>query len=96
MKRSEPLRIDTIIDMMRQRVAADPDTRRQYLCALWPEVVGKHISSYTSSVRIEGRRLHVYLQSASLKEQLGYMREALTRQFNNAAGENAIDNITFH
>ncbi len=96
MKRSEPLRLGSIIDMMRQRVAADPETRRQYLASLWPEVVGRHISSYTTSLRIEGRQMHVYLQSASLKEQLGYMREALVRQFNNAAGENAIDNIIFH
>ncbi len=96
MKKTEPLRLGVILDQMRRRVADDPETRRQYLIAIWPETVGKHISSYTSGVRLEGRVLHVFLRSASLKEQLGYMREALTEQFNRTAGENAIDNIVFH
>ncbi len=96
MNRAEPLRLGVILDMMRQRVANDPETRRQYLCALWPDVVGKHISSYTTRLYMEGRTLHAYIHSASLKEQLGYMRQALILQFNNAAGENAIDNIIFH
>ncbi|MBP3536462.1 MAG: DUF721 domain-containing protein [Muribaculaceae bacterium] len=96
MKRSEPLHIGTIIEMMKKRVAADPATRRQYLAALWPEIAGRHITAYTSSVRLDGHDLHVYISSASLKEQLGYMREALVKQFNDAAGENAIDNIIFH
>lgn len=96
MKRSEPLPLGKVIDMMLSRAAADPATRMAYLTGLWPRVAGEHIGEYTSEVRITGRILHVYITSASLKEQLGYMRQAITKQFNILAGENVIDNIVIH
>ena len=96
MKRTEPLQIGQVIDMMMSRAAADPETRARFLAGIWPRIAGEHIAAYTSKVYFDKRMLHVYLTSASLKEQLGYMREALVVQFNNQAGENAIDNIIFH
>ena len=96
MKRSEPLMLGEILDQMMTRVAHDPETRRAYLESIWPRIAGEHIAAYTNQVRLEGRLLHVYVQSASLKEQLGYLREKLVRQFNEQAGESAIDNILLH
>lgn len=96
MKRTEPLLLGAILDDMIRRVSADPATRRSYLQSLWPQIAGPHVAAYTSRVSLEGRLLHVYVNSASLKEQLGYMRESLTAEFNTAAGESVIDNILIH
>lgn len=96
MKRSEPLPIGQVINLMKQRVADNPELRTAYILSFWPRVAGPHIAAYTQSTRLEGRLLHIYITSASLKEQLGYMRQALVKQFNNAVGENAIDNIIIH
>ena len=96
MKRTEPQPLGKVIDFMLARAVSDPSTRKAYLIGLWPRVAGEHIGEYTSEVQLKGRTLHVYITSASLKEQLGYMRQALVRQFNIKAGENAIDNIILH
>lgn len=96
MKRAYPTPLGTIIEDMMNRAANDPETRRQYIIGLWPKVAGTHVALYTTSIKLIGRSLHVYLSSASLKEQLGYLRETLKNQYNRIVGENVIDNIILH
>lgn len=96
MKRSEPLQIGAIIEQMLARSSADPAVRNSYICSLWHQVAGPNISAYTSQVRLEKRIMHVYITSAVLKEDLGYMRAVMTRQINSLAGEDVIDNILIH
>lgn len=96
MKRAYPTPLGSIIEDMLSRASNDPETRRQYIIGLWPKVAGEHIAGYTSSIKLIGRSLHIYLNSASLKEQLGYLRESLKNQYNRILGENAIDNIILH
>lgn len=96
MKRAYPTPLGAIIEDMLSRAANDPETRRQYIIGLWPKVAGPHIARYTTSINLIGRSLHIYLNSASLKEQLGYMRDALTNHYNGMIGEKAIDNIILH
>lgn len=96
MKRAYPTPLGTIIEDMLNRASNDPETRRQYIIGLWPKIAGEHIAQYTTSVQLIGRSLHVYINSASLKEQLGYLRATLATHYNNTLGENAIDNIILH
>ena len=96
MKRAYPTPLSAIIEDMLSRAATDPETRREYIIGLWPKVAGEHIARYTSAVKLIGRNLHVYIKSASLKEQLGYLRENLKTQYNRVLGESVIDNIILH
>lgn len=96
MKRTEPLRIDTILDRMIAATGLSRDFTAHTVASLWPKVVGPHIAAYTGRTYVSGRVLHVYINSAPLKEELGYARPALVEKLNLAVGEDAIDDVLFH
>lgn len=96
MKRSQPQLLGAIIDQMLTMAERDPQSRTSYIQGLWPKVVGTHIAAYTTKVRLEGRVLHVYISSASLKEQLGYGRALITQKINELLDEPALDDVLIH
>ncbi len=96
MKRSEPLRVDEIIEKMVTATGLRPQFQAHSIENVWPDVVGKHINAFTSRVYVRERTLHVHITSAPLKEELGYMRELLVKQLNRAAGADVINNIAIH
>jgi len=96
MKRSQPQLIGNIIEQMLAMAESDPRARTNYIQGLWPRIVGNHIAAYTTAVRLQERILHVYVSSASLKEQLGYSRPILVRKFNELLGEKYVDDVLIH
>ncbi|MCH5221223.1 MAG: DUF721 domain-containing protein [Muribaculaceae bacterium] len=96
MKRAEPLRLDAVIQRMIDATGMRPEYSRQSVVTLWPDVVGKHIADYTGRIYVQNRILHVYIVSAVLKEELGYVRDQLVDKLNEAVGQNVIDSIIIH
>ncbi len=96
MKRAQPLQIGQIIEKMINDTGLRPSLERRSVEAMWPEVAGKHIAAYTRRVYLDGKILHIYIDSAPLKEELGYLRETLASQINRIAGRRAVDNIIIH
>lgn len=96
MKRSQPQLLGAILDQMLAMAERDPMARTNYIQGLWARVVGDHIAAYTTNVRLEGRVLHAYVSSASLKEQLGYGRALITQKINELLDEPALDDVLIH
>lgn len=96
MKRSEPLRLDEIIRRMIDATGMRPELSRRTVVTEWPDVVGRHIASYTGQIYVRERTLHVHIVSAALKEELGYARDRLVERLNEAVGTEVIDNIIIH
>ncbi len=96
MNRPEPKPIGQIISEMITRLGMTEELRRHNAAALWPQIVGPAIASYTARVVVHDTTMHVYLTSASLKEQMGYARDNLLRRINEALGEEFITNIAIH
>ncbi len=96
MRRAKPLQIGEIIEKMITDTGLRPAMERRSVEAMWPEIVGRHIASYTRRVVLDGKKLHVYIDSAPLKEELGYLRETLIEQINRLAARHAVDNIIIH
>lgn len=90
------MQLGHIIEKMLDDTGLRPSLQQRSVEAMWPEVVGKHIASYTRRVHLDGRILHVYIDSAPLKEELGYLRETLITQINRLAKRKAVDNIIIH
>lgn len=95
MKRVEPMRLDAIISKMIDQTGLRPEFNRRTVESAWPDVVGKHIASYTGRIYVKDRTLHVQIVSAPLKEELSYLGELLVRQLNEAAGADVISSIRF-
>lgn len=96
MIRKEPKPLGEIIDDMFARTGLMPEFKRQSLAAAWATVVGPNIAAYTRQAVVRDRTLHVYVASAALKEELGYVREALVPRLNDAVGDDVITNIVIH
>ncbi len=61
----------------------------------WERIVGSMIAKHTTSVKIYKRVLYVQVDSAALRNELGYAREKIRIALNKEAGKELIDEIVF-
>lgn len=59
----------------------------------WDDVVGAMVARHTVSVRLRKGRLNVRVDSAPLRQELTYMREALVEVLNRRAGRTVVREI---
>lgn len=96
MKRRYPERIDIIIEKALKENDISASINEQKISYLWSEIVGPGINRYTTRRFVESGTLHVFISSASLKNELQYMRSHLIDELNKAAGSNVINKIVIH
>lgn len=96
MRRTHPRAIGEIMEDMVARTGLRPELQRHTAESAWPLVAGQHIAAFTRCVVLRGRTLHVYLNSAALKEELGYSRDTLRERINEIVGEALVDNVAIH
>lgn len=96
MKKTEAKRVDQIFREAIEATGNLETFERQRLCYVWAEVTGPWINSHTTRRYIEGRTLHVFITSASLKSELLFSQSSLVQALNRAAGADVIDNIVLH
>lgn len=97
MKRTEPKSFAEIFDENMARAGASDTMARHQACYLWPEIVGAGINRYTYRRYVDDDgRLHVFISSAPLKNELTFLRTRLIEQLNAAVGSQAITDIIFH
>lgn len=59
----------------------------------WDDVVGPMIARHTMSVRLRKGKLRVRVDSAPLRQELTYMRDALKEILNRRAKRNVVEEI---
>lgn len=96
MKRTDPVLFDDVFNEMIEATGMREKLQQHSIEAVWPRVVGDHINSFTGRRFVKDRVFHVYIVSAPLKEQLSYMRDALVKSLNEAAGADVIDAVVIH
>ena len=96
MKRTEAQSIQQIIETALKQSDMRDVIQEQRVCYLWPEIVGPSINRYTTRRFVEGGRLHVYISSGPLKNELSFHRARLCQSLNQAVGEDVISEIVIH
>lgn len=96
MKRSEPTLLADIIRESLRHDGIETRFEEQRAAYLWPEIVGPGVNRYTSRRYVEAGVLHVYITSASLKQELSYLRPRLIEAINAAVGSRVITDILLH
>ena len=96
MKRTDPLSVRQIIDKVLQSDNADSDALRHRAAWMWGETVGPGVNRLTTRRYVVDKVLHVYISSASLKQELGYMRQSIAEHINRAIGVEVINKIIIH
>lgn len=96
MKRTEPISIKQLID----KVMLESDTReammQQRASYLWTEVVGAGVNRFTFRRYVDKGVLHVYITSASLKNDLGFLRQNILKEINGRLGAEVLSDIVIH
>ncbi len=96
MKRKYPQSLGSILKELIEATGLKPELERKSIESVWPEIVGPHIAAYCKDVKVKGSTLHVTVTSASLKEDLSYMRDLLVPKLNEYAHQEIIDSIILH
>lgn len=96
MKRTDPISIKQLID----KVMLESDTHdammQQRASYLWTEVVGAGVNRFTFRRYVENGVLHVYITSASLKNDLGFLRQNILKEINGRLGAEVLSDIVIH
>lgn len=96
MKRTEPISIKQLID----KVMLEGDSRdtmlQQRASFLWTEVVGPAVNRYTFRRYVENGVLHVYITSASLKNDLSFLRHNIIKEINGRLGAEVLHDVVIH
>lgn len=96
MERTDPQSVRQIIDAVFDRAAISERYLEERASRLWPAIVGQGINRMTTRRYVRDRVLHVYIQSASLKQELGFQRDALRDAINDALGKEVLRDIAIH
>ena len=96
MRRTEPLLFSEIFNRVVEQSGHADTYAEQRACFVWPEVVGQGVNRYTTHRYVDHGTMHVYITSASLKNELGFHKAALIEQINRRVGRNVITSITIH
>lgn len=68
----------------------------QRASAAWADVVGPSINRYTTRRYVDHGVMHVYMTSAPLKNELGFVRDRLIEAINRQVGTETVKEIVFH
>ena len=96
MKRRDPESVSEIIGRVVAQAGLTETMACQRACYLWPEVVGPGINRYTSRRYVDGSVLHVFINSAPLRNELTFMRSNIIANLNKIIGSDAITDLIIH
>lgn len=63
------------------------------LIKIYEGLVGKMFVNHTEKITFKNKKLYVKLDSASLKQELNYVKEGLVQKINREIGRNIVDKI---
>lgn len=59
----------------------------------WKKVVGSVIDKHTTNIYVKNEVLHVYIDSAVIKQELSYSKNKLVQQLNQEAGSEVLKEL---
>lgn len=92
-KRTNEQSLDQAIDHLVDSLGFREKMDELNITTAWDQVVGGMIARHTVAIRLHRGRLHVKVDSAPLRQELTYMREALCEILNRRAGREVVQEI---
>ena len=59
----------------------------------WDKVLGPSLAKYTEEVFIKNKKLHIRLNSSTLRQELSYKKSEIVKDLNAAVGKDVINDI---
>lgn len=85
---------EAIQDMLKN-FKLDDRMRQIKLIESWGTIMGPTVANRTTNIKLYGNRLHVILNSASLRQELFQEKEKIIKLLNDEAGAVVVEEIVF-
>lgn len=69
------------------------DFFRAQIRVAWPTLFGKNIAQHTRLLEVKNRKLYVYTNTSSVRNQLMMVREGIRKRINEALGEEYLEEV---
>ncbi|MDE5940667.1 MAG: DUF721 domain-containing protein [Muribaculaceae bacterium] len=96
MKRTDPMSVRQIIDMVVDRSASKTEMLQHRASYMWPDIVGQGVNRHTTRRYVSRGVLHVYLDSAPMKTEIEFQKSAIVAAINAALGSEVLTNLVIH
>ena len=94
-KKDEEQPIREVIDEMIRLMGGEDKMQEASLKADWEKVAGKMIAQYTTGIRLRKNVLYIDLKSASVKNELLYLKDAIRIKVNQYLGKEVVEKVVF-
>ena len=96
MKRTDPMSIRQIIDMVVDRSGTKSAMLEHRASYLWPDIVGPGVNRHTMRRYVADGALHVYIDSAPLKTEIEFRKTAIVDAINSILGQDVLQTLIIH
>jgi hypothetical protein len=85
----------TWVSEVLRRYNLEPEFQQQRALLLWPEAVGPQLARFAEAMRVERGVLWVETTSATVAQELAFLKEHYLRALNAELGENRLLDVRF-
>jgi hypothetical protein len=93
MKKQNDLTLQDAMKSMLREYRLENQVNETRIKAIWEQVMGKTIATYTSNIAVQKNILYLTIVSAPLKQELMYAKDAIRKRVNEAVGEEYIREV---
>jgi predicted nucleic acid-binding Zn ribbon protein len=93
MKKQNDLTLQDAMKSMLREYRLENQVNETRVKAIWEQVMGKTIATYTSNISVQKNILYLTVVSAPLKQELLYAKDTIRKRVNEAVGEEYIREV---
>ncbi|MCC6838859.1 MAG: DUF721 domain-containing protein [Flavobacteriales bacterium] len=93
MKRSNETTLKEAMDRLVDAFGLREKLDEQAVASIWDDVVGGMVARHTVAVKLRKGKLYVKVDSAPLRQELTFMREALAEKVNQRLGRHVVEKV---
>jgi predicted nucleic acid-binding Zn ribbon protein len=93
MKRTNESTLGQAMEQMVDAFGLRAKLDEQAIASLWDELAGGMVAKHTVAVKLRRGKLHIQVDSAPLRQELTFMREALMNTINARMGRPVVEQV---
>ncbi|HRO40329.1 MAG TPA: DUF721 domain-containing protein [Flavobacteriales bacterium] len=93
MRRSNEMTLKEAVDRLVDAYGLREKLDQQAVASLWDDLVGGMVARHTVAVKLRKGTLFVKVDSAPLRQELTFMREALAEKVNQRLGRTVVEKV---
>jgi predicted nucleic acid-binding Zn ribbon protein len=93
MKRTNESTLGEAMEQMVDAFGLRAKLDEQAIASLWDELAGGMVAKHTVAVKLRRGKLHIQVDSAPLRQELTFMREALMNTINARMGRPVVEQV---